>query len=172
VQSGAGREVGVVFVTAHDEHALRAFEVHAVDFLLKPFNRERLQLALRRARERGGAAPSGAALAAAARIGWLERIAVREGARVTLLPVAGLDYAEAQDDYVALASGGKKLLKQQTIASLEAALDPAQFVRIHRCYLVRLEALGKDRHQVVLAAGEGLPVSRAGRARLRAILEA
>jgi len=178
VQSGAGREVGVVFVTAHDQHALRAFEVHAVDFLLKPFSRERLYMALQRARERRGPAPSGAALAAAARSGWLERIAVRDGPRVSIIPAVALDYAEAQDDYVALASGGKKLLKQQTIASLEAALDPAQFVRIHRSYLVRLAAVariepaGKDSHLVVLAGGERLPVSRARLARLRTILGA
>lgn len=176
VQAGSGREPAVVFVTAHDQHALRAFEVQAVDYLLKPFSRERLRQALARSAARGGAAARGAALLAAARPGGLERIAVRDGARVTVIPVGVLDYAEAQDDYVALSSGGKKHLKQQTIASLEAALDPARFVRIHRSYLVRLEAVarleavGRESYQAVLATGERLPVSRAGWARLRAAL--
>jgi len=88
-----------------------------------------------------------------------------------------LDYAEAQDDYVALASQGKKYLKQQTISSLEAALDPKDFVRIHRSYLVnlervsRLEPYGKDTHVVILNDGARLPVSRSGYARLKSFLE-
>jgi two-component system LytT family response regulator len=91
--------------------------------------------------------------------------------------VAKLDYAEAQDDYVALASGGKKFLKQQTIASLEACLDPARFVRIHRSYLVnlervtRIEPYSKDSRLAILADGTQLPVSRSGYARLAALLE-
>ncbi|MGH9482109.1 MAG: LytR/AlgR family response regulator transcription factor, partial [Terriglobales bacterium] len=132
-----------------------------------------LHTALRRALERRQPPPSGAALAAAAHPGWKQRLAVRDGARVTLIPVAQLDYAQAQDDYVALASAGKQHLKQQTIASLEAELDPEQFVRIHRSYIVRLEAVarlepaGADSHMAVLASGQRLPVSRAGYARLR-----
>lgn len=175
LQAGeGGRQVAVVFVTAHDEYALRAFEVHAVDYLLKPFTAERLHTALERARERR--APEARALAASAHPGPLERIVVREGARVTILPVAKLDYAEAQDDYVALASEGKKHLKQQTIASLEASLDAGQFVRIHRSYLVRLdrvarlEPAGSDTQVAVLTTGERLPVSRSGAARLKQVL--
>ena len=96
---------------------------------------------------------------------------------MTLIPVAKLDFAEAQDDYVALASEGKKHLKQQTIASLEAALNPKQFVRIHRSYVVnlervmRIEPYGKDSRVAVLSTGVRLPVSRAGYARLQALLE-
>lgn len=167
----------VVFVTAHDQHALRAFEVHAVDYLLKPFNRDRLERALRHALERSRPAPAtAAALAAAGQPGRLRRIAIRDGARVTLIPVTQLDYAEAQDDYVALASQGKVHLKQQTLAGLEAALDPADFVRIHRSWLVRLERVarieptGRDSFEVVLdaaAGGRRLPLSRSGYARLR-----
>lgn len=174
LQAGGSGEMAVVFVTAHDEYALRAFEVHAVDYLLKPFTAERLHRALERARERR--APDARALAASAHPGPVERIVVRDGARVTIIPVAKLDYAEAQDDYVALASEGKKHLKQQTIASLEAALDPAQFVRIHRSYLVRLdrvarlEPAGSNTQIAILTTGERLPVSRSGAARLKQVL--
>lgn len=173
---GGGTLPAVVFVTAHDQHALRAFEVHAVDYLLKPFNRERLESALQRALQRRAQPGAAAALAAAGQSGSLRRIAVRDGARVTLIPVAQLDYAEAQDDYVGLTAQGKVHLKQQTLASLEAALDPAEFVRIHRSWLVRLERVarieptGRDSFEVVLdaaAGGRRLPLSRSGYARLR-----
>lgn len=179
-----GNETAVVFVTAHDNFAIRAFEVHAVDYLLKPVGAGRFEAALKRARERlegkvrSDAVPP-AELAAAARppAQYLERVPVRDGTRVFIIPVTKLDYAEAQDDYVALASEGKKHLKQQTIASLEAALDPSRFLRVHRSYIVNLERVvkvepyGKDSHVAVLATGAQLPVSRAGYARLRAFLD-
>ncbi|HEY8056638.1 MAG TPA: response regulator [Terriglobales bacterium] len=171
---GAGTAPAVVFVTAHDEYALRAFEVHAVDYLLKPFTAERLHTALARARERRS--PDARALAASAHPGPVERIVVRDGPKVTIIPIAKLDYAEAQDDYVALATEGKKHLKQQTIASLEASLDPRQFVRIHRSYLarvdriVRIEPAGSDSQIAILHSGERLPVSRNGAVRLKQVL--
>lgn len=179
-----GNEAAVIFVTAYDNYAIRAFEVHAVDYLLKPFSVERFEAALARAKERvGGKTNSSvlpaAELAAAARPPqqYADRIPVRDGAKVFIVPVAKLDYAEAQDDYVALASEGKKHLKQQTIASLETVLDPTRFLRIHRSYIVnlervaRIEPYGKDSHVAVLANGTQLPVSRAGYARLRAYLD-
>ena len=98
---------------------------------------------------------------------------MKDGTKVTLIPVAKLDYAEAQDDYVALASQGKKHLKQQTIAGL----DPNCFVRIHRSYIVnlervaRIEPYGKDSRLAILADGSRLPVSCAGYARLKALLD-
>jgi len=179
-----GNEAAVIFVTAYDNYAIRAFEVHAVDYLLKPISVERFEAALARAKERvGGKTNAGALpaaeLAAAARPPqqYADRIPVRDGAKVFIVPVAKLDYAEAQDDYVALASEGKKHLKQQTIASLETILDPTRFLRIHRSYIVnlervaRIEPYGKDSHVAVLANGTQLPVSRAGYARLRAYLD-
>jgi two-component system, LytTR family, response regulator len=175
-----GSEVAIVFVTAHDEHALRAFEVHAVDYLLKPFTAERFDAALERVKQRiGQKLPAPTDLTAATREPgqYAERIVVKDGTRVQIIPIAKLDYAEAQDDYVALASQGKKHLKQQTISSLEAALDPKNFVRIHRSYLVnlervaRLEPYGKDSHLAILNDGARLPVSRAGYARLKAFLD-
>ncbi len=173
-------DVAVVFVTAYDQYAMRAFEVHAVDYLLKPIGRERFEEALGRARKRiGEKKPPALELAATARPPqqFLERMVVRDGTRVTLIPVTKLDYVEAQDDYVALASQGKKHLKQQTIASVEAGLDPERFVRIHRSYIVnfervvRIEPYGKDSRLAILADGTRLPVSRAGYARLKSLLD-
>ena len=175
-----GPEIPVIFVTAYDEYAMKAFEVHAVDYLLKPVGKDRLAAALERVRaRRGPKLPLPSALAAAARPAgqFAERLLVKDGTRVTLIPTSKLDYAEAQDDYVALSSEGKKHLKQQTIASLEAALDPRQFVRIHRSYVVnlervvRIEPYGKDSRVAVLASGVRLPVSRAGYSRLQALLD-
>jgi two-component system, LytTR family, response regulator len=179
-----GRETAVVFVTAYDNYAIKAFEVHAVDYLLKPFSAERFDAALTRAKQRLGGAiaqktPQAADLAASARppSQYLDRVAVREGSQVTIIAIAKLDYAEAQDDYVALATGGKKHLKQQTISNLETSLDPARFLRIHRSYIVNLERVakvepyGKDTHVAVLSSGVQIPVSRAGYARLKAFLD-
>jgi two-component system LytT family response regulator len=174
---GAGP--AVIFVTAHDTYAIRAFEAHAVVYLLKPFNAARFEAALERASLRlGGKVPPAADLAASARppAQYLERLAVKDGTRVFIIPVAKLDYAEAQDDYVELNTEGKKYLKQQTISNLESGLDPARFVRIHRSYIANLERItkvepyAKDSHVAVLNNGKQLPVSRAGYARLRALL--
>lgn len=172
--------VAVVFVTAYDEYALRAFDVHAVDYLLKPFDAARFEAALERARQRIGApAPPPSELAAAARPPdrRLERVVVRDGAKVDVIPCDKLDYIEAQDDYVLLYAEGKRRLKQQTISALEAALDPSRFVRIHRSYIVNVERVkgiepyAKDSRVALLAGGVRLPVSRAGYARLKALLE-
>jgi len=175
-----GTDMPVIFVTAYDQYAMRAFEVHAVDYLLKPIGRERFEAALERAKSRlGEKMPAARELAAAARPPqqFLERLVVKDGTKVTLIPVSKLDYAEAQDDYVALASLGKKHLKQQTIAGLEVGLNPDSFVRIHRSYIVnlervaRIEPYGKDSRLAILADGTRLPVSRAGYARLKALLD-
>ncbi|MGA2326881.1 MAG: LytTR family DNA-binding domain-containing protein [Bryobacteraceae bacterium] len=174
-----GSETAVVFVTAYDQYALRAFDVHAVDYLLKPFNQARFEAALDRARQRIGARlPPAAQLAAAARppLQYLERIVVKDGAKVDVIPCDKLDYAEAQDDYVLLRSQGRNHLKPQTISSLEASLDPGKFLRIHRSYLVNLERVAKiepyakDSRIAILTDGTRLPVSRAGYARLKALL--
>ena len=173
-----GPGVGVIFVTAYDAYALRAFDVHAVDYLLKPFSKQRLEAALALAENRlGENTPPAAILAATARApGYLERIVVKDGARVHIIPVARLDFAEAQDDYISLVSNGKAYLKQQTISSLEESLDPRQFIRIHRSYIVNLdrvvkmEPYTKDTKVAVLNDGKQLPVSRSGYLRLTALL--
>ena len=172
--------VGVIFVTAYDQYAMKAFEVHAVDYLLKPFSRERFEAALERAKHQKPKKEVDAAeLAAAARPSgeFAERIVVKDGTKVTLIPVLKLDYVEALDDYVSLVTEGKKHLKQQTISGLELALDPRLFVRIHRSYLVnlervtRIEPYGKDSKVAILTNGVRLPVSRAGYARLKTLLD-
>ena len=174
-----GADVPVVFVTAHDEFAIRAFEVHAVDYLLKPVSAERLARALERVRARG-TAPVAAArdLRAAARGGGaaLERVVIRDGAQVHVVPVERIDYVEAQDDYVGFRTGGRLLLKEQTMAEVEAALDPRRFVRIHRSYvlnverLARVELYAKDSRVAILTDGTKLPVSRSGYQRLQQLL--
>jgi two-component system LytT family response regulator len=175
----------VIFCTAYDEFALRAFEVNAVDYLLKPFGRERLAEALERLRVRratpataAAPAPAARALAAAARPPGrhLERILVKDGANVHVLTIDQLDYLEAQDDYVEIHSGGRSWLKHETLSDLAEGLDPGRFVRIHRSYVVpveriaRLELYAKDSRVAILKDGKELPVSRAGYARLRELM--
>ena len=174
------RRPAVVFVTAYDEYALKAFEVHAVDYVLKPIGRERLAEALAHVRARLATAsgPSPAELAAAARPPgrFQGRVLVKDGADVHVIPVEKLDWIEAQDDYVAIHAEGKTHLKPQTLAEIAAGLDPARFVRIHRSYvlhvdrLARLELYSRDSRVAVLKDGKELPVSRAGYARLRELL--
>ncbi len=170
----ADRAPAVIFVTAFDDYAMRAFDAHAVDYLLKPFDAARLDRALERARERIGRRTLPGALAAAARPPGErpQRIVVKDGARVHVIPIAKLDYVEAQDDYVALHTEGKSYLKQQPIGEVEALLDPATFVRIHRSAIVNLERIariepyGKESRVAILRDGTQLPVSRSGYARL------
>ena len=171
--------IAVVFVTAHDEHAVRAFEVNAVDYLLKPVDPERLRDAVGRARQRlqRGEKMPVTALAAARPPGPpVSRVLVRDGPRVHIIPVDALDYIEAQDDYIAVHTGGKTYLKPQPIAAIETTLDPARFVRIHRSFILNLDRLGrielyaKDSRIAILQDGTRLPLSRAGHARLRELL--
>ncbi len=176
--------VAVIYVTAYDQYAMRAFDAHAVDYLLKPFSQDRFRKALERARLRLGepSSPtpriSAPELSAAARAPEqkLERIVVKDGAKVHIIPIEKLDYVEAQDDYVALRSEKKNYLKQQTISSVETQLDARKFVRIHRSYIVNLERIAriepytKDSRVAVLTDGTQLPVSRSGHARLKELL--
>ena len=174
-----GQDVAVIFVTAYDQYAMKAFDAHAVDYLLKPFSLERFEKAVDRARSRlSRQMPPATDLASAARPPqqYLERIVVKDGTRVHVIPVDRLDYVEAQDDYVALHSQGRNYLKEQTISSLESALDPQRFVRIHRSAIVNLERIAKiepyakDSRVAVLSDGTQLPVSRAGYDRLKVLL--
>jgi two-component system LytT family response regulator len=175
-----GRDQAVIFITAYDQYALRAFEVHAVDYLLKPFSAERFHDAIARARERRRAK---AALPvdevvrdARPRSGPAERVLIRDGANVHVLPVDQIDYVEAQDDYVAFKSAGKQYLKDQTLSAVEATLDPSRFVRIHRSFVLnvdriaKVELYAKDSRMAILRDGTRLPVSRAGYARLSQLL--
>jgi two-component system LytT family response regulator len=174
-----GGEADVIFVTAYDTYAIRAFEVHAVDYLLKPFGAERLANALDRARERLASKVRPAqALAPEVRADRapIDRILIRDRGDVHVVPVHRVDYIESQDDYAAVHTGGKTFLKEQTMGEFESLLDPSAFVRIHRRYLLNVARLSKialgakDSHVAILADGTELPISRSGYARLRELL--
>lgn len=174
----AGARPHYVFATAYDQFALKAFEVHAIDYLLKPFSRERLAQALDHARSRRPQAPRLEAVVqeAAQRRGYLERVLIKDGARVHVVPSAAIDYIEAQDDYVQLTAGGKAHLKNQRMSELEAQLDPQVFIRIHRSYIVnvgaiaRIEPASKDNYCAVLKDGTKLPISRSGYQKVRELM--
>ncbi|MGE3959521.1 MAG: LytR/AlgR family response regulator transcription factor [Vicinamibacterales bacterium] len=171
-----GRDVAVIFTTAHDEYAIRAFEVHAVDYLLKPFGADRLAEAVARARERlqrrEPAAARAIAASAAPPTGPPPRVLVRDGGRVHVIPVAQIDFIQAQDDYVAYAAGGRQYLKEQTLADVEETLGASRFVRVHRSYIINLDRLSgveldaRENRVAVLTTGDRIPVSRSGHARL------
>ena len=171
----AGARTRYVFVTAYDQFALKAFEVRALDYLLKPFSRERLAQALANVAARAAPAAQVQAVAqeAARRHGPLERILVRDGARVHVVPAAAIDWIEAQDDYVQISAGGRTHLKNGRMAELEEGLDPQAFLRVHRSYIVnvaaiaRIEAATRDSWCAVLKDGKRVPVSRSGYAKLR-----
>ena len=170
----------VIFVTAYDEHALRAFEVHAVDYLLKPFSVERLTSALERARTRKGRNPEipleAIATAARPHTSHLQRIMVREGAQVHVIAIDNVDFIEARDDAVVIHVGPKEHLKPQRLAALADRLDPDRFIRVHRSFvanidrIARIELYAKDSRIAILADGIQIPVSRSGYARLRELL--
>jgi two-component system LytT family response regulator len=171
-----GREVAVIFVTAYDQYAIKAFDVHAVDYLLKPFSAERLGEALTRARERLGRgdalAPPELTASARPQTGFAPRVLVRDGSKVHVLPIGKIAYVQAQDDYACFMCEGKEYLKEQTLGQIETSLDPTKFARIHRSYILNLDYLGRveldDRENrvAVLTDGRRLPVSRSGYAKL------
>jgi two-component system, LytTR family, response regulator len=165
----------VVFVTAYDEYAIRAFEVHAIDYLLKPFTAARFAEVIAHAEEMVRRPANVTSITSAIRKP-LQRIAFRDGGTIDVVPVQRIDYIEAQDDYVHVWSRGKRHVKQQTLADLEALLDTTRFIRVHRSYIVNLESLArvepyaKDSRIALLKDGTRIPVSRAGYERLKGLL--
>lgn len=184
----AGRKSRYIFVTAFDQYALKAFDIHAVDYLLKPFSQQRFDAALAHARGALAPAPASAQtiaqadalealVATAARRGKpLERVLIRDGAKVHVVAVEAIDVIEAQDDYVQISAGGKTYLKNQRLSELEALLDAASFVRLHRSYIVniaavaRIEQVSKDSHCAVLRDGSRIPISRSGYQKVRSLM--
>jgi len=176
------RELPVVlFVTAFDRYALRAFDVHAVDYLLKPFTAERFRTALDRARERISRRGPDAALAGLAeslrsRPAYLTRVVVKSGPRSMIVDLAAVDWMEAADNYIRLHVRSREYLLRDTLAALEARLDPERFVRIHRSVIVavdRIATLTPASHgdaEVVLRDGTRLGASRTWRDRLRRVV--
>jgi two-component system, LytTR family, response regulator len=173
----------VVFVTAFDEFALRAFEAHAADYLLKPFSEERFARSIARVAQLvAGKAPASAGIQSWSAIvedarsrAPLERILIRDGTKVTIIPVGDIDYIEAQDDYVRIVAAGKGTLKLDRLSRLETALPSARFIRIHRSYIVnvervaRIELFTRDSRVAILRDGTKLPVSKAGYERIGAL---
>ncbi|AXA94660.1 LytTR family DNA-binding domain-containing protein [Massilia sp. YMA4] len=178
----AGTRAGTrfIFATAFDQYAIRAFEVRALDYLLKPFSQQRFDQALdnvRRALAAAVAAPALRGLGRAAAPGQpLERVLIRDGARVHVIGCDTIDCVRAQDDYVEIHAGGKAYLKNQALSELEGQLDPRRFLRVHRSWLVNIEAVGRieqatrDSHVAVLRDGSRIPVSRGGYQKLRAVI--
>jgi two-component system, LytTR family, response regulator len=175
-----GRDTaGVIFTTAYDEYALRAFEVHAVDYLLKPFAPERFAEALQLARLRISqhqAIPARELLETHREGSTVDRLLIRDRSHVHVIPVEQIDYVEAQDDYVSIRAAGRSYLKEQTLGELEGQLAAKGFLRIHRRYilnvsrLAKIELSEKDSRVAVLHDKTELPISRSGYVKLRALL--
>jgi two-component system LytT family response regulator len=166
----AGNKPRYIFVTAFDQYALKAFEVHAIDYLLKPFNQQRLDQAVAHARNSINSPAAVDALVAdvANHNKPLARVLIRDGAKVHIIAAAKIDYIEAQDDYVQIRSEGKSYLKNQRLSELEEQLASGQFLRVHRSYLLnvdrisRIEQYAKDSHNAVLHDDTRIPISRSG----------
>ena len=184
-QVGIERMPAVVFVTAYDEFALQAFEAHALDYLLKPFDEERFRRALERARRqlRGRARRNLEERllrlldARTTRSEFVERLVVRAGGRILILRVDDIDWIEAAANYVRLHVAGKSYLMRETMVGIESRLDPARFVRVHRSTIVRidrikeLEPLFQGDYLIVLHDGSRLTSSRGYRSSVQRILE-
>lgn len=180
---GAERMPAVVFVTAYDQYALQAFEVHALDYLLKPFDRERFRLTLERARSRLHAdeAIHDRLLALVAELGRavparLERVPVKINGRIVLVELDEVDAFEAEGNYVRIVAGDRTHLIRESLRALEERLDPERFLRIHRGTIVRidriiqLEPLFQGEYRVTLRGGRQVRSSRRHRARLHEVL--
>jgi len=187
---GADKMPATIFVTAFDQYALRAFELAALDYLVKPFDDERFEQAFRRARQlielremgklreqllavlQHGSQETAASRATTDASGYLERIAVEMRGKVRVVPVEQIDYITADGPYAELHAGDKTHLIRETMNTLEERLDPRQFVRVHRSAIVRLQLVetllrgaGGD-YEVQLKGGLRIPVSRSRREEL------
>ena len=175
-----GRRSGVIFTTAYDQYALKAFDLHAVDYLLKPFSQQRFDEALSKARkllaEQTPSSTQAIQTLVTQQSEKLQRLLIRDRGQVHVVPLESIDYVEAQDDYILIHAAGKSYMKTQSLSDLEAQLDTSKFVRVHRSFLLHISALqamektSKDSQVAVLKSGAQVPVSRAGNERIRALL--
>lgn len=171
-------DVAVVFVTAYDHYAVKAFDANAVDYLLKPFTKDRLKDAIEKVQRNrdAHAATHLKQIAERTELSPTNRIIVKDGSRVTIIPHDQIDYIQAEDDYIAIHTKGKSHLKHQTLANVERTLNAAVFVRIHRSTIVnveqieRIDLVKKDSYAALLKNGVSLSISRSGHKRLKAIL--
>jgi len=169
----------IIFTTAYDQFALKAFELNAVDYLMKPFPKRRFIEAVKKAIEKiksgaGNKIPGNMLLAKTPDSAKpVNRIVVRKGNAINLIPVEQIKYVEAQDDYVMIYHTAGKALKQQTMKFYEENLPKSDFVRVHRSYIVKVEEIkkiepyGKDNHIAILQSGDKLPISRSGYKQLK-----
>ncbi len=170
----------IIFITAHNEYAIKAFELNAVDYLLKPYSRERLVEAVKKAvdriRSQRPAERKIEKLIGQSLGDIIERVVVKTGSKIKVIPVQKIHYLEAQDDYVMIYTEESKHLKQATMSFFEAHLDPKQFIRVHRSYIVKidqvvqLEPYEKDNYIAVLKSGAKIKVSKSGMKNLKALL--
>jgi two-component system LytT family response regulator len=174
----------VIFITAYDHYAVRAFEVHALDYLLKPFDRERFKTAIERAKRQirrdNGAGLDARIVALLEQFrdkpSYSERLVVKTGGRVFFLNTDEIDWIEAEGNYVNIHAGKKAYMLRETISSLESQLDPKEFVRIHRSAVVRLDRIKElqpwshGEYHVILHDGTQLTLSRSYREKLQAAL--
>jgi two-component system LytT family response regulator len=174
----------VIFVTAYDQYAVRAFEVHALDYLLKPFDRERFEASWQRAKaeiqrdKNGGMDQRILALLEELKAGskYLERLVIKSGGRIYFLETDEIDWIEAEGNYVSVHTGKKSHLLRETISSLENQLDPRKFLRIHRSAIVRIDRIQElqpwfhGEYRVILQNGTQLTLSRNYREKLQEAL--
>jgi two-component system LytT family response regulator len=171
----------VIFTTAFDEYAIKAFESNAVDYLLKPFSKERFEAALQKwfHQQNQGHARSSTESLISSEVRQPEernRIVVKEGSNIRIIPVHEIQYIEAYDDYVKIFTLREMFLKKKTMSFYENTLDPAQFVRVHRSYIIHLaqltkiEPLEKDTHVALLKSGGRVPLSKSGYSKLKGVL--
>ena len=174
----------IIFVTAYDQYAVRAFEVHALDYLLKPFDQERFNISWQRAKDQiardrnGGIDQRILALLEDLKVGnkYLERLVIKAGGRIYFLETNEIDWIEAEGNYVSVHSNKKTHLLRETISSLEAQLDPKKFVRIHRSSIVRIASIRElqpwfhGEYRINLENGTQLTLSRNYRDKLQEAL--
>lgn len=170
----------IIFATAYDQFALKAFEYNAADYLLKPYSKERLQEAIKKVAERIDAGGSSSEITDKIinfpREGFLERIVVKDRNKIHIIPVDQIRYIEAMDDYVMIYTREGRFIKQQTMKRLENTLNPSDFIRIHRSHIVRIEEINeiqqyeKESYIVILHDKTRLRVSKTGYKNLKDIL--
>ena len=167
----------VIFTTAFDEYAIKAFDAHAADYLLKPFSKERFDKAMHKLSQLGAnAAQAVAETALQLQPIQNTRIVVKDNTKIKIIPVAQVQYLEAADDYVKIFTAEGSYLKKKTMQYFQDSLPPQEFIRIHRSYLInaqlitRIDLHEKDSHLVLLSTGARLPVSKAGYARIKEVL--
>jgi two-component system, LytTR family, response regulator len=169
----------VIFTTAFDEYAMKAFEAHAVDYLLKPISRERFDKAIQKWLQHASASTPPTIdplLQTNLYEGYQHRIVVKDNGLIRIIPAGDIQFIEANDDYVKIVTKDGSYLKKSTLGHIEQSLDPQQFVRVHRSYLVpvsqlsRIEPYEKESHIALLQCGAKVLVSKSGMSRLKSLL--